>query len=124
MQTVPEILGNESELSQVFTNLLVNACHACEQDGVIIVETRADQDYLYASVTDNGSGISPEKIEEIFNPFFTTKPVGVGTGLGLAVSKDIIERHEGEIFVESEIGSGSTFTLKLPFNRTAVENED
>lgn len=124
MQTVPEILGNESELSQVFTNLFVNACHACEQDGVVIVETRADENFLYASITDNGSGISPEKVQSIFEPFFTTKPVGVGTGLGLAVSKDIAERHEGEINVESELGSGSTFTLKLPFKRSvAADNE-
>lgn len=124
MQTVPEVQGNESELSQVFTNLLVNACHACEQDGLIIIETFADDDYLYASVTDNGAGISPKELNTIFDPFFTTKPVGIGTGLGLAVSKDIIERHEGSINVESEIGSGSTFTLKLPFQRCNVDKED
>lgn len=124
MQTVPEVLGNEGELSQVFTNLLVNACHACEQDGVIIIESHADAEFLYASVTDNGSGIAPEKVNAIFNPFFTTKPVGVGTGLGLAVSKDIIERHDGEISVESEVGSGSTFTLKIPLDRTLTEDTE
>ena len=68
--------------------------------------------------------MSLKKVSAIFNPFFTTKPVGVGTGLGLAVSKDIIERHDGEISVESEVGSGSTFTLKIPLERTLTEDTE
>jgi two-component system NtrC family sensor kinase len=67
-------------------------------------------------ISDDGCGIAPEHLERIFEPFFTTRAVGKGTGLGLSISYDIIKKHSGEITVESTVGKGTTFTIKLPVN--------
>jgi two-component system NtrC family sensor kinase len=74
--------------------------------------------------TDTGCGISPENLDKLFDPFFTTKEIGQGTGLGLAVSYGIIERHGGTIWVQSEIGRGSTFTIWLPVEEESIKHED
>ncbi|THB71915.1 MAG: GAF domain-containing protein [Gammaproteobacteria bacterium] len=110
-------------LNQVFMNLLVNASHAIEKKGVIEVETGCiDEDYIFIRITDDGSGIDPENISKLFNPFFTTKEVGKGTGLGLSISYGIIQKHNGELLVDSELGVGTTFTISIPV--VHVENED
>jgi signal transduction histidine kinase len=102
------------QLNQVFMNLLVNAAHAVETEGTIIVRTGEEPDHIWITISDNGKGIAPEHIDKIFDPFFTTKPVGQGTGLGLSVSYNIIKKHNGEIRIDSRIGEGSTFRIILP----------
>ena len=110
---LPEIVGNPGQLNQVFLNLLVNAGHAMASPGEIVVRSWFDDEFVYASVSDSGSGI-PEKIrQQIFQPFYTTKEKGKGTGLGLSISYDIVKKHQGDILVESEVGRGTTFTVKL-----------
>jgi signal transduction histidine kinase len=105
---------NIVEIKQVLVNLLVNAAQAIEEKGVIKVSTNVSDGYLYIKIEDSGSGIPEEKIKRIFDPFFTTKPVGKGTGLGLWISSSIIEKHSGTITVESKVGTGSLFIVKLP----------
>jgi PAS domain S-box-containing protein len=111
---MPEILCNPGQLNQVFLHLLVNAGQAIVPPGEITLRCWHDDEFVYASVGDTGTGI-PEKVKNrLFEPFFTTKDVGKGTGLGLSVSYEIVKNHQGEILVESEPGKGSTFTVKLP----------
>ncbi len=111
---LPMILCHPGQLNQVFLNLLVNACHAVNPPGEIVLRSWHDDLFVYASVSDNGQGI-PEGIKgRIFEPFFTTKEEGKGTGLGLSISRDIVKSHDGDILVESQVGAGATFTVKLP----------
>ena len=110
---IPNVWCLPHQLNQVFMNLLVNAAHAIENEGKIIVRTGADQDHVWVEVSDTGKGIAPEHVNKIFDPFFTTKPVGQGTGLGLSVSYNIIKKHNGEIRLESRVGEGSTFRVLL-----------
>jgi signal transduction histidine kinase len=100
-----------NQIKQVIINLLINAHDAVSENGLITVRTWHEKDRTYLSVKDNGSGISPEIIHNIFNPFFTTKTRG--TGLGLAVSKRIAKEHGGDLTVKSTPGEGSTFTLEF-----------
>jgi PAS domain S-box-containing protein len=103
------------QLNQVFLNLLINAAHAIEKEGVISIKTWQDEQSVYASFSDTGSGIKPENLPHIFEPFFTTKEIGKGTGLGLSIVYDIITKnHKGDIDVTSEVGMGTTFTIQLP----------
>jgi len=102
------------ELMQVFLNLLLNAAHSTLPMGEIRVETEACGDSVEVRVRDDGEGMSPETSKQIFTPFFTTKPVGEGTGLGLPISKQIVEKHGGTIEVESVYGEGTTFRIRLP----------
>jgi len=111
---LPEIMCFPGKLNQVFMNLIVNAVHAVEEDGVICVSTTQERDSVTITVSDNGKGIAPEHLEDLFTPFFTTKPVGEGTGLGLSISHGIIEEHGGTISVDSTVGEGTTFTVTLP----------
>lgn len=113
---IPEIVCNIGELKQVFVNLLVNASHAIEQNGIINVKTYNDDKYVYIEISDNGCGIPEENLHKIFDPFFTTKPIGKGSGLGLWISATIISKHNGEITVKSQKDVGTTFTIKLPIN--------
>ena len=87
--------------NQVVMNLLANVADAIGEKGEVWIKTWQDESAIHISVSDSGKGIPEEKLSDIFVPFFTTKPVGEGTGLGLAVSHQIIERHSGEIKVES-----------------------
>jgi two-component system, NtrC family, sensor kinase len=112
--TVPMIIGNSGQLNQVFLNLLVNAGHAIPTKGEIVLKSWHDAEFAYASVSDTGTGIPEDIRSHIFEPFYTTKDVGKGTGLGLSISYDIVKRHHGDILVESELGRGTTFTVKLP----------
>jgi PAS domain S-box-containing protein len=113
--SIPKIKCYPQELNQVFMNLLVNASQAIEKFGEIIIKTWQDEGHIYISISDTGCGMSEEVKNRIFEPFFTTKDVGKGTGLGLSITYDIIKKHNGEITVESEVGKGSTFTVKIPF---------
>jgi two-component system NtrC family sensor kinase len=109
-----ELFCSPAILNQVVMNILTNAIDAIDGDGVIGIRTRHDEALFEISVSDNGSGISAEILERIFEPFFSTKPVGAGTGLGLAISYSIVQAHRGVITVESELGKGSIFTVKIP----------
>ncbi|OES45736.1 GAF domain-containing sensor histidine kinase [Domibacillus iocasae] len=116
-EQLPFVEGNLQQLSQIAVNLLINAKDAClekEAAKQVWVKTAADEHFIYLHVKDNGCGIDPEKIDDIFHPFFTTKSGLNGTGLGLSVSIGIAESHGGTLTVTSEIGKGSTFTLALP----------
>jgi two-component system NtrC family sensor kinase len=111
---IPPIKCLPNQLAQVFMNLLVNAAHAIEGHGEIRIRTWREGDNIYASVSDTGCGIPDEARGRIFEPFFTTKEVGKGTGLGLPICYDIIHKHSGEITVESTVGKGTTFTVRMP----------
>ncbi len=106
--------GSASKLQQVFMNLILNARDAMPHGGRLTVHTRAVDSSLVIDFRDTGVGIAPENIARIYDPFFTTKEVGQGTGLGLALSYGIIQEHNGRIFVESRPGEGAHFTIKLP----------
>ncbi len=100
-------------------NLLMNACHAIKDGGrVEISTTYSDKERaIYVQVRDTGCGIAPNVIDRIWDPFFTTKEVGKGVGLGLALTYNIVKRHGGEITVESRVGEGTQFTVLLPVDR-------
>lgn len=114
------VRGNAGKLQQVFLNLLLNARDALENGGVIRIRTYADGDLARVAITDNGSGIAPEHLEKIYDPFFTTKGAKKGTGLGLAVTYGIVKEHGGHIEVESRLGEGTRFLLDFPLIRKAV----
>jgi two-component system NtrC family sensor kinase len=111
---IPEIICFPQQLNQVFLNLLINAAQAMETQGNITVRTWSDNDWVCVSVADTGKGIPDEMQGRVFEPFFTTKEAGKGTGLGLSISADIVRKHGGEITVTSTVGSGATFTVRLP----------
>lgn len=118
LQPLPLVHCNKSELNQVFLNLLVNAGHAVEgrKGATISIATAVAKDKVIIKIGDNGIGMSEEVKEQIFVPFFTTKPVGKGTGMGMSIAYGIIVDHGGEIEVESTEGEGTTFTITLPID--------
>jgi len=115
--TLPQVECIYSQLNQVFMNILVNAAHAIEKQGEIVIRTGEKNEEIWIEISDNGKGIPEEKLSRIFDPFFTTKAVGVGTGLGLSLSYGIINKHGGRIDVESEVGKGTQFTIWLPIQQ-------
>jgi len=109
------INGNPGKLQQVFTNIIINAQDAILNEGTITLETELDGDSeVIVRITDTGEGIDPENLSKIYDPFFTTKGVGSGTGLGMAVTYGIVQEHSGTIDVVSEKGSGTSFELVFP----------
>ena len=112
----PKIFANAGKLQQVFTNLILNARDAMLADGGSITLTTkvSDEESVVIEVADTGSGIEPENLSKIYDPFFTTKGVGSGTGLGLAVTYGIVQEHSGTIEATSEVGVGTTFRLEFP----------
>jgi signal transduction histidine kinase len=114
---LPEIECLPSELNQVFMSLFVNAAQAIKARGVIRIETGADIDGVWVEVADSGSGIAPEHLQRIFEPFFSTKPVGQGTGLGLSLSYATVKKHHGRLDVRSTVGEGTTFRVWLPLTQ-------
>lgn len=118
LKPLPPLTIDPNQFQQVFLNLLSNAADALNEVGVITIATRTasrdSREFVEIDFADNGPGIPPEHIGKIFEPFFTTKPVGQGTGLGLPISYGIVKRHGGDILVESEVGKGTTFTIRLP----------
>ncbi len=115
-QELPTVHGNSVKLQQVFTNLILNARDSISNgDGRITLKTRnGDDGLVVVEIADNGIGIAPEHVAKIYDPFFTTKGVGGGTGLGLAVTYGIVQEHSGHISVLSTPGEGSTFRITLP----------
>ncbi|MCK6572927.1 ATP-binding protein [Myxococcota bacterium] len=123
---LPDIVCHGGEIGQVLLNLIINAGHAMadvfqqsQQRGRLTVRTRREGDAITVEVSDTGGGIAPAIRERIYEPFFTTKPVGRGTGQGLAIARAIIERHGGTIDFDSEVGVGTTFRLRLPTSTEA-----
>jgi signal transduction histidine kinase len=112
--TLPQIEAFSDELVQVWTNLVHNAIQAMNGKGKIDIETKMEDKNIIVSITDNGGGIPENVRDKIFNQYFTTKKAGEGTGLGLDITKKIIEKHGGTIWFASEMGSGTTFFVKLP----------
>ena len=121
---IPKIECFPNRLNQVFMNLIHNAAQAMEPGGTLTVRTRATSDSVEIEVADTGKGIRPENLREIFNPGFTTKERRVGMGLGLAISKQIIDHHGGSISAESTVGEGTTFRLRLPLTLPATARDE
>jgi len=117
---VPPISGERKSLQQVFLNLFINAIQAMPDGGQLIVRVWSDRDqWLHVDVKDTGQGIDPEHLPHIFDPFYTTKEVGRGTGLGLSVTYGIIEKHGGHIEAHSKKGEGAVFSIVLPVKKGA-----
>lgn len=111
---LPEITADRSQLLQVVTNLVVNSIQAMSQGGQLTITTACDDDRILLTVEDTGTGMSEDTMKRVFDPFFTTKDVDQGTGLGLSVVHGIITSHKGTIEVESVIGTGTKFLIRLP----------
>jgi two-component system, NtrC family, sensor kinase len=119
---LPSIRGNLRNLEQVFLNLFINAIQAMPGGGRIRVSAFEEpDDFIRIDVRDSGKGIKPEHLEHIFEPFYTTKEVGRGTGLGLAVTYALVKKHGGYIEVQSEVGQGTTFSIYLPSENARAE---
>jgi len=117
---LPAVSCYAGQLNQVWMNLLSNAAQSIDGKGEVFVSTRLEDDWAVVEVRDSGAGIPKDQLQRIFDPFFTTKPVGEGTGLGLSISYGIVERHGGTITVESKVGVGTAFTVKIPLNLPAA----
>ena len=121
------IAADRGKLTQVITNLIINASHAIVEghadENAISVTTREQGETLLLQVEDSGTGMPPELVSRIFEPFFTTKPAGRGGGLGLAVCAEIVRLHRGTIKVDSELGRGSRFDIRLPFDNGLMVSE-
>ena len=128
LSDVPPVLANEGRLAQVFLNLLINAAQSMEdgevEDNEIELRSWTEGDEVLVSVRDTGAGISQENRDKLFTPFFTTREPGVGSGLGLAICHSLITRFQGRIEVQSEVGQGSTFTVRLPTAEQDEKEED
>ena len=111
---IPMVHGYPQQLNQVFMNILVNAAQAIEKKGDIHIRTQTVDGHVEVMISDTGCGISAENLGKIFDPFFTTKDVGKGTGLGMNIAYNIIKKHNGTIGVQSEVGKGTTFTIRIP----------
>jgi len=130
-EDLPMATLDRNQLQSVLVNLIINALDAMEHGGNIMISTGISLSAsdtgtkgVEIAVTDTGCGISPEDLDKLFEPFFTTKEVGKGTGLGLAVSYGIVQRHGGTVRVQSEVGRGSTFTIWLPVEEQSGKDED
>src|SRR5579863_4808503 len=117
--TLPDVEHDGDQIHQVLLNLLLNALQAIDLEGRIDVTLRAQDGMAAVDVADNGRGIAPETLPNIFRPFYTTK--GDGTGLGLSLARRIVEDHQGRIDVTSALGQGTTFTVLLPLQRAAAK---
>ena len=112
-EALPAILADPDQLSQVFGNIVLNAVQAMPDGGQLVVKSEVlSPEWVAVSIADTGVGIPAENLEKILKPLFTTKAKGIG--LGLAVTKTLVEGHGGTIDVKSEVGRGSTFTVRLP----------
>ena len=110
---LPRVAVYVDDLNQVWTNLIHNAVQAMKGQGEIVIETFVDGDDVGVRITDNGPGVPPEVLPRIFEPFFSTKPRGEGTGLGMSIARKIVDKHGGQIVVESRPGC-TAFTVTLP----------
>ena len=108
------INANEIQFTQLLLNLILNGFHAMENGGILSARTSFDEDHVHISISDTGCGMTAEVQKKIFEPFFTTKETGRGTGLGLAIVAQAVEDHRGWIMVDSKVGKGTTFHIRLP----------
>ena len=126
-QDLPQILCYPGELIQVFMNLLINAADAIEEKGkpgLIKITTSYNEDEVMIAIADNGCGIADEIKDNIYNPFFTTKEIGKGTGQGLSLVHNIVtQRHKGRIYFESQVGEGTTFYVHLPISLEVPDDD-
>ncbi len=117
---LPLIECYPGKLNQVFLNMISNAVYAIRKrhdgtdNGILSIETYRDEDFVYVVIEDNGTGMDENTKKKLFEPFFTTKEVGEGTGLGLSIAYNTINKHNGQINIESKLGEGTKFTIKLP----------
>jgi two-component system NtrC family sensor kinase len=118
-ETLPKIWIDDNQIEQVLLNIALNAAEAMNNQGILSITSSLNQrgDFVEVSMMDTGMGIPKENLNKIFDPFFTTKDPQKGIGLGLSISYGIIQKHRGDISVESEIGKGTTFTIKLPVEK-------
>jgi two-component system, NtrC family, sensor kinase len=120
LQPVPKIIFNSGELNQVLINILVNAIQACEymsnHTSKIGVDLTQVNDEILLNVTDNGCGMSEEVQQRIFDAFYTTKPVGTGTGIGMSIVLQILEQHDAKIVVKSELNKGTSIQIYFPIS--------
>ena len=115
-EPLPLISVDATQIDQVFVNLIQNACDAMQKGGLLTIHARKENEFLTVTFTDTGCGIPENAKNKIFDPLFTTKPKGMG--LGLAISINIIQRHEGYIDLKSKEGEGASFIVKLPITKT------
>jgi PAS domain S-box-containing protein len=115
----PVVQGIEHKLQQVFLNLFLNARDAMPKGGWLTIASREDQDGAIVEIADTGSGIPPEQLSRIYDPFFTTKEIGKGTGLGLSITYGIVQEHGGIITCDSQVGQGTRFSIRLPLAAAA-----
>ncbi|HZJ62956.1 MAG TPA: ATP-binding protein [Kofleriaceae bacterium] len=121
LEDLPLVTCHIGELNQVILNMVINSAHAIaevkavhDRPGVIAIRTRARAMRVEIEIEDNGCGIPHDALDKIFDPFYTTKEIGKGTGQGLAIARSVVERHAGKIEVTSRVGQGTTFLIKLP----------
>ena len=120
-ERVPEITADPEKLQQVFLNLLINAVDAMPDGGRLAITIELDGAFVVVRIGDSGTGISSEQFANIFDPFYTTKPAGRGSGLGLVVAKGIVDEHGGSIDVRSKAGEGAEFSVRLPVDLSAID---
>lgn len=119
---IPDIYGNPARLSEAFYNLLDNAVKAIDDDGRVIIKTLVSDDSVGVILQDNGCGIEEAVQEHVFDPFYTTRPVGSGTGLGLTVVRDTVRAHQGSIKLKSRQGAGTRITMLLPIRQPPAQS--
>jgi signal transduction histidine kinase len=120
-EDLPVIQAYAGELNQVWTNIIDNAIDAMDGEGTLIVRAREEDQWIVVEIEDNGRGIPAENQSKIFDPFFTTKGPGVGTGLGLNISRNlIVQKHKGKVSVKSQPGS-TCFSIRLPIDFNPAE---
>jgi signal transduction histidine kinase len=106
------VVGDAQRLQQSFMNIMNNGCQAMGKNGILLIDINRNAQYVDVKIIDTGRGVAQEEVSNIFDPFYTTKPMGLG--LGLAISKKIIEDHGGRVSVESKLSKGTTFTISIP----------
>ena len=105
---------DENQIQQIFFNLIKNAAEAIREDGTVTITAKEDDNKVKIQIQDTGCGIPEDKLDEVFKPFYTTKGEGKGSGYGLAIVKELVQRNNGNIYVKSRIGEGTTFYLEFP----------
>ena len=127
LQPIPNINCHGARINQVFVNIFDNAIEAMDNGGTIEIKCQKQHENIIIEIKDNGIGMDAQTVKRIFDPFYTTKDIGKGTGLGMAISYGIIKDHNGEITVQSEIGKGTLVRIDLPINpekiNVAVKNK-
>lgn len=132
LSPLPTITAIGGQINQVLLNIIMNAVQAIKdkdfsihEEGIIHIETYHKDEHVYCLIEDNGVGMEDTIIQKVFDPFFTTKEVGEGTGLGLSISHEIIvNKHQGEIYLESRVGEGTRFTIKIPIKRIETTKKE